>query len=319
MLYALLAAVGFIVSQFASPHVQKILTLGNHIPRWSGWAWAVLGLGLLLVLGLEGAFREIKQSEDVSALRLASQEQTYEDRLQAEQRAYADERASRERTQAALEKERAQPVAHAHRDRIIEVAGHLSSRIGAGLDCQYWSKNLRASDAKAMIASHFPEEATVFIDWDHLIAERQECRDSLIDKVHDDIRDRMNSDPWNDEAIAGAFNQYLDLWERIAGSGVPEPTLDLYLDNGKGLWGLSGFGSQILNFAVFNAEESASAIQYEADFRKWFNGIISGAQFANLRTAWHTVRAVKGDAWDAAHRIIRRDEIYGRCAICSHP
>jgi len=59
--YGLLTVAQLWAANFGSAHVQSVMRLGNHIPHWSPWAWAFLGLLLVLVIGFEGAVREFRR------------------------------------------------------------------------------------------------------------------------------------------------------------------------------------------------------------------------------------------------------------------
>jgi hypothetical protein len=90
--YAAISLASTLSGEFASDSVQKAIRLGNLIPHWSGWIWATIGLALLLVFGIEGAFREFrrleKASADTLAKRLADQQEQHQLALDSQRRDY---------------------------------------------------------------------------------------------------------------------------------------------------------------------------------------------------------------------------------------
>ena len=105
-IYAAAALLSTLAGEFASATLQKSLRLGDHIPRLSGWQWAVIGLGLLLVLGIHGAAREFRSGETKHKAELEA-EQDAHSRTKALQSQLASEVADNARVAAQAAAEQA--------------------------------------------------------------------------------------------------------------------------------------------------------------------------------------------------------------------
>lgn len=319
-IWTLVGAYDLSGSQFASARVQKDLRLGNHIPHISALGWVAIGLALLLVLGLDGAAREIQRVEDDREAELRRRQDEFDERLQTERAAQAVDHAAHEGTIAALERERTQPVSGEHQNAMIEVARRLSSVILSGRACQYFGRNLRGQDAKEMLAGHFPDQISALDRWDSATAARDVAAADLIARASAEIGDGMSAPPWHAEGISGAFAQYLERYCRTVGSGAPDPEPNLSIKDGCGFWTEPYMGSQNVNFTIFDSRASdGDAAQYENEFRKRLQQVRTSPEFDHLRTALQTVHDLKFPALDAVQGIVARAQIYGRCKLCDRP
>jgi len=79
--YVAVSLVSTLGGEFASGRVQKAIRLGNHIPRLSAWTWAVIGLALLLVLGVEGAVQEFRRLNATHEKALTALQEDHENAL----------------------------------------------------------------------------------------------------------------------------------------------------------------------------------------------------------------------------------------------